>query len=60
MLTGAEKESMKIEYDGRRKTSQTTADADKAAAVKDNKKVVNTFNLESVLQYQSTDVSALY
>ena len=43
-----------------KKSSQTAKDADKAAAFKDNKKVIVIFDLESVLQIPSTDVSPLY
>ena len=62
LLTGAEKESMKAEYDEHivRKNHVKQQRMHMAAAFKDNNKFVVTFDLESVLQIPATDVSPWY
>ena len=63
MVTGTQKESMKAQYDEHiiRKTSCQNAKAtDKRAATGDNTKVVITYDLQSVLQIPSADVSQFY
>ena len=63
LLVDGEKENMKGKYDAhitRKTESQSAKAADKTMAAEDHTKVVITFDLQSVLQIPSSDVSPLY